>query len=458
MNDMVPEEVPAGASEPTPEPAPEPAAASSEPATQAGGDTPKRHRLRRTRGVIAWILLVLASLLIPIAVIAGWAITTVTNTDQYVATMAPLARDPVIQQHLATKATDALFSTHAAQNKIESVLPEKAKPIVQPITDQVKSYVSDLALKVFESPHFGSLWDRLNHRSHGAVVDILTGKQSARLQKLESGGQVALNLTPALTDLIDKLNSRGVTLFNPLKPILLEHQKLGLTIVSKDQISKFSGYFNLIVKLRWWIPVIALVVGILAIVVAVQRRKTLLRLTVGIALFTLVLLGILAYGRGVFIDKAVSHKLDSGVSAAVWDTMLRFLKTSLRWTVLASVVVAFFAWVFGPARYAAWIRSTCAKGGRWVATQWRALTGSAGEAAAESDRVRRSAGWIHEHVNLLRVVGVVVAALVLLFGGNLSGWGLLIIVIVLAVYLGLLQLVAVWARKVASPAPGSHPA
>jgi len=454
MNDMVPEEAPAGGTEPTPAPA----SASSEPATPAEGDTPKRHRLPRTRGIIAWILLVLASLLIPIAVISGWAITTVTNTDQYVATMAPLARNEVIQQHLATKATDALFSTHTVQNKVESALPPKAKPIVQPITNEVKSYAHDFALKVFESPRFGQLWDGLNRRSHSAVVDILTGKQSARLQRLEKGGKIVLNLTPSLNQLIDKLNARGVTLFNPLKTVLAKNESLSFTVVSKDQVSKFSGLFNLIVKLRWWIPVIALVIGILSIVVAVQRRKTLLRLTVGIALFTLLLLGVLSYGRGVFIEKATSHNLNGDVTAAVWDTMLRFLKTSLRWTVLASVLVAFGAWVFGPARYAVSIRAACAKGGRWVAAQWRTLTGAAGAAAAESDRARRSGGWILEHLNLLRVAGIMVAALVLLFAGNLTGWGLLIIVIVLAVYLALLQLVAVWARRVASPAAGSRPA
>jgi hypothetical protein len=456
MNDMVPEEAPEGAAEPAPASA-SASESASESATPRDGGAPKRHRLPRTRGVIAWILLVLASLLIPISVISGWAITTVTNTDQYVATMAPLARNDVIVQHLATKATDALFSTHTAQNKIEAALPEKARPIVQPITNQVKSYVHDFALKVFESPKFGELWDRLNRRTHSTVVNILTGKPSA-LEEFQNKRQVVLNLTPTLNELIDKLNARGVTLFNPLKTILAKGDHLSLTIVSQDQVSKFSGLFNLIVKLRWVTPIAALAIGILSIVIAVQRRKTLLRLSVGIALFTLVLLGVLAYGRNVFLQQATSHHLNSDVSGAVWDTLLRFLKTNLRWTFLASVVVAFFAWVFGPARYAVWIRSTCAKGGRWVAAQARALTGSAGAAAAESDRVRRSAGWILEHLNLLRVVGIAVAALVLLFTGNLSGWGLLIIVIVLAVYLVLLQLVAAWAKKVASPAAGSHPA
>jgi hypothetical protein len=454
MSDMVPDEVPAGATEPTPTPH----SASSESATSAEGATPKRHRLPRTRGIVAWVLVVLASLLIPIAVIAGWAIRTVTDTDQYVATMAPLATNPVIVQHLATRSTDLLFSTHTVQNQIESVLPERAKPIVGPITNEVKSYTEDLALRVFESPRFSQLWDLLNRHSHRAVVNILTGKYSAVGQRLQQGGQIVLNLTPELNQLIDRADARGVTVFDPLRTVLEQNnQALTFTVVSRQQVSQFSGVFNLILKLRWVIPVVALVIGILAIVIAVQRRKTLLRVSVGVALFSLVLLGVLTYGRTVFLSRAGAH-VDPNVVAATWDTLLRFLKTSLRWTVLAAAVAAFLAWVFGPARYAVSIRSGFAKGGRWLGAQAGALTGRAGEAAAESDRVRRTGGWILDHLNLLRVAGVAVAALVLLFGGNLTGWGLLVIVIVLAVYLGLLQLVAVWARRVSSPVAGSHPA
>jgi apolipoprotein N-acyltransferase len=81
----------------------------------------------------------------------------------------------------------------------------------------------------------------------------------------------------------------------------------------------------------------------------------------------------------------------------------------------------------------------------------------AGRAAAESSRVRRSGAWIVEHIGGLRIVGVVIAGLFLVFGGNLTGWTLLIIVIVLAVYLGLLQLVAAWARKVARPEAAAAP-
>src|SRR5208283_2669605 len=97
------------------------------------GETKKAPRARRTRGITAWVLVVLVSLLLPISVISVWAIRTVTDTDQYVATMAPLARNQVIVDHLAQRATDELFSTGIVQKKVQAALPAKAKPIVTPI-------------------------------------------------------------------------------------------------------------------------------------------------------------------------------------------------------------------------------------------------------------------------------------------------------------------------------------
>jgi hypothetical protein len=360
--------------------------------------------------------------------------------------MAPLARNQVIIDHLATKATDQLFSTHAVQNKVTDLLPPKAKPIVQPIVTQVKTYVHGVALKVFQSEQFGRLFDALNRRTHQTVVDVLTGKQT-KLTKL-ANNQVVLNLTPQLNQLIDQLNSRGVKLFNPIKPILTNQSGLGLTVVSKSQVSKFSGLFNTLVTLGWALPVVAVVLGVLGVVVAVQRRKTLLRLAVGIGLFTLLLLGALAWGRTEFLNQASSHRFDVGVAAAVWDTLIRFLKADLRWALLGCVLVALGAWLAGPARYAVWIRTKVAAGGRWVVAQGRAVTSAAGRGVSGSQGARKTGAWITEHVKGLRILGVVIAGLVLLLGNNVTGWDLVILVIVLAVYLGLLQVVVYWARRV----------
>ena len=56
---------------------------------------------------------------------------------QYVETMAPLARNPVIIDGLATRATDALFSTNTVKNKVTEALPKSAKPLVAPVVNQV---------------------------------------------------------------------------------------------------------------------------------------------------------------------------------------------------------------------------------------------------------------------------------------------------------------------------------
>ena len=431
-----------------------PAESTAPPGDSAPAKKPPR--ARKTRGVIAWILVVLTSLLIPIAVVSVWAIRTVTNTDQYVATMAPLARNDVIVNHLADKATAALFSTHVVQDKVTAALPAKAKPLVSPLVNQVHDYIHGVALQVFQSPKFGKLWDTLNQHSHAAVVDILTGKQSKVTQRFEQGGAIVLKVTPALQQIQDKLNARGVRLFNPVKSI--SQQGVAITIVSKDQVAKFSGFFNLVVKLRWVIPIVALLLAAIGIAVAAKRRKTLLRMAIGVGLVTLLLLAGLSLGRITFTNQATKHHLDTGVATAVWDTLLRFLKTDLRWTLLVTLLVAIGAWVTGPGRYAVLIRTKCAQGWRWITTQVRALSSGAGRAAAGSPRARRAGGWILEYLTGLRIVGIVVAALFVVFGGNLTGWGLLVIVIVLAVYLGLLQLVAVWARRVAGaadPVPGA---
>ena len=95
---------------------------------------------------------------------------------------------------------------------------------------------------------------------------------------------------------------RGITFFDPLRT--LSTNSVHFTVVSRQQVSKFSGLFNLVVKFKWIIPVIALVLAILAVALALERRKTLLRLAVGVSLMSLLLLVALALGRGIFIGQA----------------------------------------------------------------------------------------------------------------------------------------------------------
>jgi hypothetical protein len=54
---------------------------------------------------VASLLIVLGCVLAPLSVVAVWTRNQVTNTDRYVATVAPLASDPAIQQAIADQVT-----------------------------------------------------------------------------------------------------------------------------------------------------------------------------------------------------------------------------------------------------------------------------------------------------------------------------------------------------------------
>ncbi|KOX26057.1 hypothetical protein ADL06_16705 [Streptomyces sp. NRRL F-6491] len=59
---------------------------------------PPRHRAKSFPAVV---LIVLGCVLAPLGIVASWAADVVGATDRYVATVAPLASDPAVQDAAA---------------------------------------------------------------------------------------------------------------------------------------------------------------------------------------------------------------------------------------------------------------------------------------------------------------------------------------------------------------------
>ena len=69
------------------------------------------HRGRRWgRTSAAVVLILLGVLCAPLSVVAVWAKRQVTDTNRYVATVAPLASDPAIQAAVTTQITNQIFT------------------------------------------------------------------------------------------------------------------------------------------------------------------------------------------------------------------------------------------------------------------------------------------------------------------------------------------------------------
>jgi hypothetical protein len=195
---------------------------------------------------------------------------------------------------------------------------------------------------------------------------------------------------------------------------------------------------------------VALVAIAGAVAVALDRRKTLLRLAIGVAIATIVVLGAIASGRTFFVTHAAS-RASPDVTGKVYDTLSQFLHDSLRLTLLVSVVVAALLWLIGPARWARSLRGLAGKGLHWLAQLFSALV-STTRRAESSERVVRAAHFPLEHASGLRLLGVGVVGCILVFGGNLSAWGILWSALGLVVYLIVLQGVLAWAHRLTSVA------
>lgn len=423
-----------------------PAESAEAPTTTAAG--PKRKRLSRTRAVVTWVLIVLASLMVPLSVITYWAVNTTTNTDHYVETMAPLAREKVITDFIATRATQKIFAAVQVQHKVQSALPKKAAFLAAPLVNEVQGYVQTQMMKLLSSTYFHNLWDTANRRSHAAVVAVLTGKSNPKVKK---ANDVIVDITPVIDKAINQLDAKGITIFDGVKPKLDKANTLTVNLVSGEQISKARNLFRVVTNLRWAIPIVALILIAAAVAVATDRRKALLRVAVGAGLATLGFLIALTLGRNFFVDHA-SSKVDPAVTTAAFTTITRFLTEGLKWVILVCVVVALALWLAGPSSWARWIRAQVARAARWLWTQAKALGGKENRGKATTG-AKRAAAWTLVHKSGMRIAGAVVAGLVIVFGGNLSVSGVWDTLIVLAIYLVLLELVMIWARRTAGRSP-----
>ena len=394
------------------------------------------------------MLVVLVSLLFPLSVMTVWVVNTMTNTDHFVETMAPIASNPVVISHASARVTDELFLSIDVNKKIASLLPPKAKPVAVPVTNSLQGFVGKQVNQIFSSSYFQKIWNNGIRRSHATLIAVLSGQNTKATRTLKNGKTVVVSIAPVATKAIDTLDGKGITFFDPLKAVFNTNpNSVSVSILSAQQVNQAQGIFNLVKKLKWLVPLITLVLAAAAVAVAVRRRKTLLRVTVGGSIGIVVFLTALHLARKKFVSTSVKEGFNSQVSGIIFDTLLRFLKDGL-WLVLAILLVASVVlWFVGPARYAVALRHQIARAWHWLSRNARQLT-SKEHTEGAPPAAQRSAGWIREHRTGLRLLGALVAGLFIVFNGSLTFWGALVTLLILAAYLGLVQLVVIWAERI----------
>jgi hypothetical protein len=304
----------------------------------------------RWRRIVVGLLVVLVCALAPLSVLAIWLHDTVLDTDQYVATVAPLAHDPAVQEAIATRVTNSLVASTDLDARLADALPPKASFAAPAVANAIERVVHDIALRFVQSDQFATLWEQANRRAHTQVVAVLQGKGVGNIET--KNGQVVVHLGPAVDKVRAALEKVGIDVFSGVEGERVNNQ---VVLLDSDQLSKAQDAVDVFDKLAIALPILTIALFAIAVLLSGNRRRTILRTGMGLALAAALLLTLFNVGRSVYLD-ALGPDVNHEAAANIYDQLLEFLRNSLRAVFVLGVIVAIGAWLAGPGQAATSIR------------------------------------------------------------------------------------------------------
>ncbi|WP_020575785.1 hypothetical protein [Actinopolymorpha alba] len=401
----------------------------------AGPPSERHPPTGRWRTPIAVLLVVLGCIFAPLALVAVWSNTTVSDTNQYVATVAPLAKEPAVQDAAATQATQAIFSrvdveglTRQALDAIASRLPPvvaaQVRGLSGTISNAIKGFVTTQVTNVVRSDQFSTVWVQANRVAHHAIIQALSGQGGAL--KVQ-GGVVSLDLGPFIDVVKKDLSNAGFTLINQVPAI---HPTIQI-FQSKD-LATLQIAYQWLNQLAVLLPILAVVLLAAGVLLARYRRRMLIGAGIGVAISMLVLGLGLAIARSIYLSSIPPNKLPPDAAAAIYDTLVRFLQVQLRTFAVVALLVALGGFLVGPTEFVVRVRMWLSGAIGWLRERGEAIglrTGAVGS-------------WVYDHRRLLRVAVVVAIVLGFVFWYQPTVLVVLLLALILLVALAIIEFVA----------------
>ncbi|OOQ49694.1 hypothetical protein AFM16_22140 [Streptomyces antibioticus] len=322
-----------------------------------------RHRLRSFGSAL---LIILASLLALLSVVAVWTNSIVRDTDRYVATVAPLASDPDVQQAVTRRVTDAVVQRIDVDGLVgelsdaaaERGVPPRAATLIGgltgPISSGLKELVGSTVERVVSSPAFETIWTDANRRAHAAVDKALTGQAGGAVSL--KNNQVAIDIGPIVQQVKERLVDDGFGLASRIPEVQTD-----FVVVEGDSVGKIKTYLRVLEILGTWLPVITVLVAAAGVFLAAHRRRALIGAALGV-LVAMVVLGVaLTVFRAIYLDHLPAGASEAA-AGSIYDALVRFLRSGIRAVGALALVTALGAFFVGPSRPAVFTRHFFSKG------------------------------------------------------------------------------------------------
>jgi hypothetical protein len=359
--------------------------------------TKAEQKTKRGRSWGAGILLVVASLLLPTAIVGHWATTQISNSNQFVNSLAPLSANPEVQalivDKLSTAIDDQIHIDSTTQSLVDGLstslkLPDALKKTLDmlstPIASGIQGLIKDTVAKVVASPAFQKAWTSTLTLTHNELIAILSNKPSESVS-VAADGTLSIQLKPLMAEVKKQLVAAHVPFAKAIPEV-----NTSIEIAKIPDLVAARVAYQVGVGVGTWLPWLVAAVFGAAILVAVKRWRMVM--IAGIAVFVMAGLVALGLSAGKIILTLSLNANISQVAGIVYDSVLGYAATEVAGVLSIGVVLALAGALLGlasTARVRAWFARGFA-GARASMDGFGLNTGAFGRALATNRVLIRS--------------------------------------------------------------------
>ncbi len=391
-------------------------AADSGSAALVSPPAPPQRSGGRIKGFFAVLLIIVGVLCFLLAPLAIWGRDLVLSTNTYVDTVAPLASNPGVQDAVVAQVDTQVEANLPVTTYVKQVLPPRAATLLAvPIQSAVYGLIHTAATRVVQSKFFARYWVSINRLAHQQIVAILTGKKVAHGILYIKSGKVVLDLGAVVEQVKDRLVKAGVTVAAHI-PVV----SATLEVAQVKGVEHAQRLVRALNTLADWLPWMGLVLVAGGVALARRHRRALIGAALGLCVAMVIVAIGLIIGRNQYANAVPTDILPRPTAYYIYDTLVRYLRLSIRLVFVVGLLVALGVWVSGPSPRAVGVR-------RWVLNNTRHF-GEGHPAGPVSIFVAR-------YTNPLRIGVIGLGALVLLLISGPTATAVIILVVVVAVLL-----------------------
>lgn len=304
------------------------------------------------RRIIAALLIVVASLLAPFAVGGLWAQQTLTETDAFTETLAPLVDDPLVQQTVSTEVTDAIVGAVDAEARAEELLGNLSGPladlraetsadsvIAAAIASGVNNAIASGVDSYVQSDQFGQGWTAVTTTLHEQFVKLLERDTTDAALTLQDG-KVVLNTSKALERIQTQLADSGLTFAADLSIP-------GRDIVLADapNLQLVSDALAIFIPVATWLWAVVLLMFLGGILLWRPKSRGVLWTGLGLLLGGVLLFSGVNLGEAQIVDAAPTGY--AALVESVSTTLLRFLTNAVLVMICLGFALMLAGWLAG---------------------------------------------------------------------------------------------------------------